>query len=59
MIPVPKDNEVIPEALSKALVPIEVTLFGIVTDVTPDAHSNALFPIEVTPDGILTAPSQS
>jgi hypothetical protein len=43
---------------SKALFPIEITLFGMLID-TSDPPSNADPPIDVTPGGITTAATQS
>ena len=43
---------------SKALFPIEITLFGMLIDVS-DPPSKADLPIDVTPGAILTAPPQS
>jgi hypothetical protein len=40
------------------LLPIEVTLFGIVIEVNALALLNALAPIEVTPFGITATPAQ-
>jgi hypothetical protein len=43
---------------SKALFPIEITLFGMLIDIS-DPPSNADLPIDVTPGGITTAATQS
>jgi hypothetical protein len=45
-----------PSAVRKALLPIDVTVDGITTDVTPVLFSKADTPIEVTELSITTAP---
>ena len=45
-------TDVSPEQPLKALIPIDVTLLGIVTDVRPEQLAKAKFPIDVTLLGI-------
>ncbi len=49
-----KTTDVKPLQLAKALVPMDVTLLGMVMEVKPLQSAKALVPMDVTPLGILT-----
>ena len=60
-LPATKLMKVNADAPSNALIPMLVTLAGMVMEVTEEAaglRENAWYPMLVTPDGIITAPVQ-